>query len=248
MNQFAGESRGSLLKKIPQMKWVHSIDVGGSVVTPGMWGAPNPLIVSAFDDVDFKGKKVLDIGCWDGLWSFMAEDRGASEIYATDDNSQRPLGQSPTFELAHRLRSSKAKYFGDVNVQNVSKLGVKDFDVVLNCGIYYHLKDPLLAFAQLRQVMKEGAIMIVSGMVTDAPGVFAKFYYREHFAEDPTNWWVPTVPCLRQWVECSFFEILSQHQTHPTNCALTARAVRRKDSHYFVPDVELAEFDVNVYR
>ena len=63
--------------------------------------------------------------------------------------------------------------------------------------------------------MKEGAILIVSGMVTDSPGVFAKFYYREYFAEDSSNWWVPTVPCLRQWVECSFFEVLTQHQTHP---------------------------------
>ncbi len=44
----------------------------------------------------------------------MAEDRGASEIYATDDLSQRPLNQYPTFHLAHQLRGSKAKYFGDV--------------------------------------------------------------------------------------------------------------------------------------
>ncbi|MGC1721953.1 MAG: hypothetical protein WA746_23445 [Isosphaeraceae bacterium] len=96
-------------------------------------------------------------------------------------------------------------------------------------------------------MMKEGAILIVSGMVTDSPEVFAKFYYREYFAEDPTNWWMPTVPCLRQWVGCSFFEVLTQHQTHPTNCALTARAVKRKDPHYKFPDTELAEFDLNVY-
>ena len=247
MNQFAGESRASLIKKIPEMKWAHSIEVGGGVVTPGVWGAPNPLIVSALDDVDFKGKKVLDIGCWDGLWSFMAEDRGASEIYATDDLSQRPLNQYPTFDLAHRLRGSKAKYFGDINVLHVSKLGVKDFDVVINCGIYYHLKDPLLSLARLRQVMKEGAILIVSGVVIDSPEVFAKFYYREYFAQDPSNWWVPTVSCLRQWVECSFFEVLTQHQTNPAVCSLTARAVKRKDPHYVMPDIELAKFDLNVY-
>ncbi len=247
MNQFANESRESLLKKIPEMTWAHSIDVGGGVVTPGHWGAPNPLIVSALNEVDFKGKKVLDIGCWDGLWSFMAEERGASEIYATDDRSQRPFTHSPTFDLAAKLRGSKARYFGDVSIHNVSKLGVKDFDVVINCGIYYHLKDPLLSFARLRQVMKDGATLIVSGMVTDSPEVSARFYYHEHFAGDASNWWVPTIPCLRQWVECSFFEILTQHQTHPTNCALTARAVKRRDPHYVFRDTELAEFDLNVY-
>ena len=119
---------------------------------------------------------------------------------------------------------------------------MKDFLVVINCGIYYHLKDPLLSFTRPRQVMKEGAILIVAGVVIDFP---------EHFAEDPTNWWVPSVPCLRQWVECSFFEVLTQHQTHPTVCSvcsLTARAIKRKDPHYFVPDTELAEFDLNVYH
>jgi len=157
------------------------------------------------------------------------------------------MNQYPTFDLAHQLRGSRAKYFGDVNVLNVSKLGVKDFDVVINCGIYYHLKDPLVAFARLRQVMKEGAILIVSGVVIDSPEVCAKFYYREHFAQDPTNWWVPTVSCLRQWVECSFFEILTQHQTSRAVCSLTARAVKRKDPHYIVPDAELAEFDLNTH-
>jgi tRNA (mo5U34)-methyltransferase len=247
MNQLADLPRADLLGMVPELQWAHSIDVGDGVVTPGQWGAPNPLIVRAIDDVDFRGKKVLDIGCWGSLWSFMAEDRGAAEIYSTDDLSQRPLTQYPTFDLARRLRGSKAKYFGDVDVLDVSRLGVADFDVVLYCGIYYHLKDPLLAFARLRQVMKEGAILIVSGVVIGSAGVFARFYYHEDFANDPTNWWVPTAPCLRQWVECSFFEILTQHQTSPSVCALTARAVRRKDPHYERPDRELAAFDLNVY-
>ena len=50
----------------------------------GRRGPPARIIVEAFDSVDFKGKKVLDIGCLDGLWSFEAERRGAAEIVATD--------------------------------------------------------------------------------------------------------------------------------------------------------------------
>ena len=200
--------------------------------TPGVWGAPNPLIVSAFDDIDFRGKKVLDIGCWDGLWSFEAEKRGASEIYATDDNSQRVLQQYPTFDLAHALRKSKAKYFPDVSVYDVGKLGVKD---------------PLLAFSRLRQVMKEGAIIIISGQVIPSDEVFAKFYYKQAFAEDDSNWWVPSMPCLREWIECSFFEVLTEHETHPTIRSWTAKAVCKKDPRYYLPDRELKDFDLNAY-
>ena len=35
------------------------------------------------DAVPFHGKSVLDIGCWDGYWSFYAERRGAASVLAT---------------------------------------------------------------------------------------------------------------------------------------------------------------------
>jgi tRNA (mo5U34)-methyltransferase len=38
--------------------------------------------------VDFRGKSVLDIGCWDGYWSFYAGKKGAQAALASDDVSQ----------------------------------------------------------------------------------------------------------------------------------------------------------------
>jgi 2-polyprenyl-3-methyl-5-hydroxy-6-metoxy-1,4-benzoquinol methylase len=43
------------------------------------WQVQRRLISRAFDCTAFENKKVLDIGCWDGLWSFEAERRGARE-------------------------------------------------------------------------------------------------------------------------------------------------------------------------
>src|SRR5262245_19550631 len=80
----ATATRDDLRRRVAALKWVHSIDLGGGVVTPGAWGPPAPQIVRALDSIDFRGRRVLDIGCWDGLWSFEAERRGAAEVYATD--------------------------------------------------------------------------------------------------------------------------------------------------------------------
>ena len=40
------------------------------------------FIEAQLDLLDFRGKTVLDIGCWDGYWSFYAERRGAREVVA----------------------------------------------------------------------------------------------------------------------------------------------------------------------
>ncbi len=257
----------SVREEVDALKWTHTIDLGGGISTPGRWPASR-LVMKALDRVDFRGKKVLDIGCWDGLWSFEAERRGAAEVYATDLVAHRPLREAQTFALAHRVLRSRAHYEPDLSVFDVGQLGVTDFDIVLFLGVYYHLKDPLLALARLRQVMRPGAILVVEGeAIDDDRSAYARFFYHEHHGGDQSNWWVPTVACLREWVECSFFEIdalynavrdpltsrkaeaVKKFLKRPllrrggrSRCALTARAVCRDDPHYSFPDEELARY------
>ncbi len=264
-------SREDLLKEINSRKWVHSIDLGDGIITPGRWKRPNPLIAQAVEATDFKGKNVLDIGCWDGLWSFEAEKRGAAKVYATDDLSQRNLVEHDTFSLAHRVLRSHVKYFPHQSVFDIKNIGCA-FDIVFFCGVYYHLKNPLLALARLRAVMKPGAILIIEGDVLQGHDqAFAKFYYKDWLVNDASNWWVPTIPCLRQWVECSFFEIENEYSNFaPKNSLLTsikepikrllgrrkdivtrhvlrARAVNRMDPNYIYLDEDLRECDLNPY-
>jgi tRNA (mo5U34)-methyltransferase len=202
------EATAELRERIHSLPWVHTIDLGHGLVTPGAW-PPSPLIRAALDTIDFRGKTVLDIGCWDGLWSFEAERRGAAEVYATDCTSQRPHREQPTFALAHRVLESRVKYYPDLSVYRVADLGMRDFDIVLFCGVYYHLRNPLLALARLREVMKPGAILVIEGeVIHDERRSFVEFFYRDPYAGDYSTWWVPSIRCLREWVECSYFEIV----------------------------------------
>ena len=136
-----------------------------------------------------------------------------------------------------------------MSVYNVEQLGVSDFDVVLFTGIYYHLKDPLRALSTLRRVMWDGATILVEGAILEEPGCFAKFYYKNTFCGDNSNWWVPAVECLRQWIEANYFE-LQPHQYprwgHLENQRhiFRATAASRKDAHYRFVDPELKQFDL----
>jgi len=245
-DRFAELSVDELRKAVRQFQWVHSIDLGNGIVTPGAWGQGNPTIREAMNEIAFRGRKVLDIGCWDGLHTFLAEQQGAAEVFATDLVNQRNTPEQPTFQLARAALKSSARYFPNVSVYDIETLGVKDFDIVLFLGVYYHLKDPLRALACLRRVMKDDGLLVVEGAVLKQRGCFANFYYKEPFLGDSSNWWVPTRECLRQWVSCSFFEIEKEYKWKYSGNwrhTLIAKAVRGKDPLYFRPPEGLEQFN-----
>lgn len=66
--------------------WWHSIDLGEGVTTAGT--KPPDLMAREIEALrlpaDLSGKTVLDIGAWDGGFSFAAERRGADRVVALD--------------------------------------------------------------------------------------------------------------------------------------------------------------------
>jgi len=65
--------------------WWHSIQLNPEVVTPG-FKSPDILAreLEAIHLPDLRGKSVLDVGAWDGFFSFEAERRGAKQVVALD--------------------------------------------------------------------------------------------------------------------------------------------------------------------
>jgi tRNA (mo5U34)-methyltransferase len=65
--------------------WCHSIDLGAGVTTPGVKTPESQAAeLASLRLPDLRGKSVLDIGAWDGLYSFIAEERGAARVVACD--------------------------------------------------------------------------------------------------------------------------------------------------------------------
>ena len=74
-------NRNQVEERVRALGWYHSIDLGNGVVTPGRSTTP-PLVPSQFPDM--RDRTVLDIGAWDGYYSFLAERCGASRVVALD--------------------------------------------------------------------------------------------------------------------------------------------------------------------
>src|SRR5262245_385240 len=143
--------RAAAQRMIDNISWYHEIDFGNGLVTSpdsaqlddhrAIWR----FIEQELDKVDFVGKSVLEIGCWDGYWSFYAERRGAKFVLATDDQTQNWAGRNSGLNVAKSLLGSAIETKQDVSVYELAKLG-RTFDIVLCLGVYYHLVDPIHAF------------------------------------------------------------------------------------------------------
>jgi tRNA (mo5U34)-methyltransferase len=64
------------------LNWYHSIDLGHGVVTRG--ASTTEIRLTEAQLPDFAGRSVIDIGAWDGYYSFLAERNGADRVVALD--------------------------------------------------------------------------------------------------------------------------------------------------------------------
>jgi tRNA (mo5U34)-methyltransferase len=74
-----------ILEQCPE--WYHSIELAPGIVTPGR--APIDVWERTLRNLqlpDLRGKSVLDIGAYDGFFSFAAERLGASRVVALDEH------------------------------------------------------------------------------------------------------------------------------------------------------------------
>jgi tRNA (mo5U34)-methyltransferase len=216
----------TLRKKVAEIDfWYHRIELPGGVTTTGV----NPLNAAAFRvPADLTGKRVLDVGAWDGYWTFEALKRGAREVVAIDDFSDY-LGELRTdqrhawksFDLCREALGHSEDRCKRIEIDlyeiDEHKLGGR-FDVVLFFGTLYHLRHPLLGLDRLASVCNEGAQIIVESQICDDFSAYrglgrgyagdqmvAEFFPTNQLAGNPTNWWAPTLACLRGLLQAAGF-------------------------------------------
>ena len=153
---------------------------------------------------DLTGLRALDVGPWDGYFTFELERRGA-EVTAID------YADLDTFRKLHGLFQSKAKYI-NLDLYDVSQELLGEFDIVLLLGVLYHLKHPLLALEKVCAITKD--ICIIDTYVCDPEAYrqgqsvsipYAEFYERGELGGQLDNWCGPTVTQVESWARAAGF-------------------------------------------
>jgi SAM-dependent methyltransferase len=147
-----------LIGQLPNYKWYHPITLSPEVSTPPAIESFPQLaapVLRLMDKLDFTGKRVLDIGCRDGFFSFHAERRGAAELLGID--TCLSLG---AVELIIPHLQSKVKML-EMSLYELDPESHGMFDIVLFCGVLYHLRFPFSALETVANVVVEGGRIII---------------------------------------------------------------------------------------
>ncbi|TMK87962.1 MAG: DUF1698 domain-containing protein [Actinobacteria bacterium] len=216
-----------LRQQVSALRWHHTMDLGHGVVTPGGDATQEKLRKLALP-ASLAGKTVLDIGAWDGFFSFEAERRGAARVVAMDYDCWLAAEGHPSkagFDLARRaLRSSVDDVTLDVMDLTPARLGT--FDVVLFLGVLYHVRHPLLALERVFSVASDLLILETEVMRLGSKRPMMSFFRGDELGGDPTNWWGPNeAAVLAMLRDVGFREVRVVWSRPPAVSAL--RAARR---------------------
>lgn len=202
--------------------WYHTIELAPGVVTPGeidlREAAPRVLPERIQD-------RALDVGAFDGFWTFEMEKRGA-EVVAIDVDSIQSAEWPPLhrerlertaaewgmelgkgFRIASEALGSNARRVIS-NVYDVTPEAIGGpVDFVFSGAILLHLRNPVYALEQLWDCLVPGGeIRLLEPFspwhtLTSPRKPAASF----QAADSDFNWWVPNLAAIAAWLRAARF-------------------------------------------
>lgn len=176
--------------QLAELGYYHSIELPDGQVIPGIQSVEKQRWRLAQFPIpqDLSGKRVLDIGAWDGWFSFEMERRGAAVVAVDATKKTRFL------EAKAMLNSRVEHVVADISFLTPRDIGY--FDIVLFFGVLYHLKHPMLALERVCE-LSTGLACIESFVTDDSSTVpVMEFYEGTQLAGQFDNWVGPNVSCL----------------------------------------------------
>ena len=197
--------------------WFHRIELAPGITTPG-WSDPKIDKLPYFGlPEDLTGKRVLDVGCAEGFFSFEAERRGAKEVVAIDSY----FASIRRFNVCRAVLGSNVTPYL-LNVYDLNPRTHGTFDLVMFYGVLYHLRHPLLALEKILSVCTGTMLMQTKTYENpdDSSTPIAQFNPfgiasgpgNTNF--DPTVFWIPNGECVKAMIASVGFENINVISTN----------------------------------
>jgi 2-polyprenyl-3-methyl-5-hydroxy-6-metoxy-1,4-benzoquinol methylase len=159
-------ARPEISAELARYSFYHNIEVVPGLETAGIWWSRRytDIFARVAATLDFRGKRVLDIGCRDGAQAFCMEAGGAAEIIGVDNDFSPALVNFMAPFKGSRLQCR------ELNVYDLGQAGLGSFDVVNCCGVIYHLQFPIWGLKQMRDALRPGGMLILETAILEGLG------------------------------------------------------------------------------
>jgi tRNA (mo5U34)-methyltransferase len=199
------------------IEWHQRWEVEPGVFTPGQNDVARLLkAVNLPERLD--GMRVLDVGAWNGCFSFECERRGAAEVLALGPEPAETSGFAHLKSYLHSHADYRLGSVYDLDPETIGR-----FDFVLCFGVLYHLRYPLLGIDNLRRVCRRDLFLETSCMDNDlilngrarsvasfSPELdevpLLQFLRLDELSGDPSNWFNPNRAGVREMLLSAGFE------------------------------------------
>ena len=256
-------TREEMLAELERLQpWFHRIDLGGGLFTKteSVMGEPVDHPAGPWQTIqkclpeDLTGKSVLDVGCNAGFYAIEANRRGAARVLGVDGQRQH-VRQAVFVRKALGLDIEYRR----MNVYELTRRAVGEFDITLALGLLYHLKHLVLALENLYQVTRELLVIETAIMPPErTPESFThplgEAEMRLHalaLVENPPeakeqvfNWFLPGVESLRALLRNTGFSETEVVEVKNERAVLVCRkevgAAARDVRHHYVAALSLA--------
>ena len=116
----------------------------------------------------FAGKRILDLGCNAGWWSVEAVKKGADFVLGVDARDMH-IEQARFVTKVLGIRNVE---FRKMNVYEISKDTVGEFDVTFCFGLLYHVNKPLYLLEKIYEVTRQ--VTVVDTAVLNRPVLISR--------------------------------------------------------------------------
>jgi tRNA (mo5U34)-methyltransferase len=157
---------GKVLESVPFWFHTFALNQGLGLYTPGAARDHGYRLASIPDS--FAGLRVLDVGAFDGFYSFLAEARGATRVLAIDneqyvhwvrDRWEVKLEGGEGFNAIHGLLGSEIEY-RRTDAYALDGIG-EHFDFIFCFGILHRVEDPVGLLRVLASRLAEGGRILI---------------------------------------------------------------------------------------
>ena len=147
---------------------------------------------------DLRGKRVLDMGCNAGFYSFIAKLRGASSVLGLD-RFQHCVDQARLFRDILQLDVE----FRQADAENLTE-DLAPFDFVIATGLLYHLQNPMRFLAHAAR-LTAGCMFLESEMLIDRKYAEHAWFIEGAYGGDDSNWWICGPQCVVRMARAAGF-------------------------------------------